>query len=138
MYSINRHYLLCELLIMLVLLAPIGAMAQPQESLELSIAGSALHFGYKEFDDSGKVLDREDGFIPGFIFGLSQTTDRWVFASDFAFHGGDVIYTGQTNTGTPITSRTIQSIGDLSMRTEFWPTDNSSFNYGLYLGAGYH
>lgn len=125
--------ILCPLL---ALLTPLGVSAQPQNGRALAIAGSVLHFSYQEFDDSGALLDREYGYIPGFVLGLSQTSDRWVFAGDIAYHGGDVSYEGQTNSAPPIpvNTRTVQNIADFAMRTEYWIHSR----YAFYLGAGYH
>ncbi len=126
---------LCTLI---ALVFPLAAMAHPEKGSEFNIAASLLHFDYQEFNDAGKLLLRENGFIPGLMLGMSQTSERWVFAGDFAFHGGDVLYTGQTQTGIPITTRTTQNIVDIAMRTEYWIDDKQSLNYALYLGAGYH
>lgn len=123
---------------LLVLLAPLVALAQPAKGSEVNFAGSALHFGYQEFDDAGKLLDREDGFIPGMKLGLSHTSGKWVVAGDFSFHGGDVIYTGQTNSGIPISTDTKQNIADIAIRTEYWINNPHSLNFALYFGAGYH
>lgn len=128
-----------SLFVMCMLLAAPGAMAQPEQGSELSIAGSLLNFGYQEFNDTGKLLDREDGYIPGVVLGLSHTIDRWLFAGDFAYHAGDVAYTGQTNnTGVPISTRTRQNISDISLRTEYWSQHDKGLSYAFYLGAGYH
>jgi hypothetical protein len=133
-----RLNLLPKLCTLLALLAPLGAMAQPEKGSELTIAASVLHFGYQEFDDAGKLLDREDGFVPGVVLGLSHTVNRWQFAGDFAYHGGDVVYTGQTNTGIPINTHTRQNIADIAVRAEYWLQSSRGSNFALYLGAGYH
>jgi len=126
------------ILCLLALLAPLVALAQPEQGAELTMSGSVMHFGYQEFDDTGKLLDREDGYIPGLALGLSQTVDRWVFAGDFSYHIGDVIYTGQTNTGIPLSTSTRQNISDIAMHTEYWLNGRNSPGYAFYLGAGYH
>jgi len=116
----------------------INAFPQFEQGNELIISGSIMNFGYQEFKDTGTLFDREDGYIPGLVLGLSHTTDRWRFAGDFSFYGGDVLYTGQTNTGIPINTQTTQTIFDLSLRTEYWLQNSKGLEYGLYLGAGYH
>jgi len=121
----------------LVLLAPVGSKAQPQEGSEIEIGASVLNFGYKEFNDSGKLLDREDGNIPGFALRLSHVRKQLLFAGDVSYHGGDVVYDGQTNTGIPITTRTGEKIVDMAVRTEYWQATPGGFNYALYAGAGY-
>lgn len=123
---------------LLTLPAPLVAKAQPEQGSELAIAGSVLHFGYQEFNDTGKLLDREDGYIPGLMLGLSHTVDRWLFAGDFAYYGGDVDYAGLTNTGIPINTRTTQNIAGLALRSEYWPENAKGLDYAFYAGAGYH
>lgn len=117
---------------------PFEAIAQPEQGNEFIIAGSVLNFGYQEFKDTGILFDREDGYIPGLVLGLSHSTDRWLFAGDFSFHSGEVLYTGQTNTGIPINTQTKQNIFDLALRTEYWQQSSKGLEYALYLGAGYH
>lgn len=115
-----------------LLLAPPAAMAE--QKWELAINGAALNFGYREFSDSGKLFDREHGTIPGLGMSLSLAQDQWLFAGDFSYHAGAVVYDGQTSAGVPISSHTNQKITDGSIRAEHW----QSANYAWYLGAGYH
>jgi len=124
-------FMLCTLL---ALLDPIEANAQPQDGTELTIASSRLHFGYEEFDDYGSLLDRDEGFIRGYKIGLNHTSDRWVFAGAFSHHRGDAVYTGQTQTGTPASTGTIEYITDVVLLTEHWPQSD----YAIYVGAGHH
>lgn len=131
----NFFAFLCTLI---MVLAPLESIAQPEQGSELTIAGSVLNFGYQEFSDTGKVLDREDGYIPGLVLGVSHTINRWLFAGDFSYHGGEVVYTGQTNTGIPISTVTRQNIVDLALRSEYWLQNSKGVEYALYLGAGYH
>jgi len=126
---------LCALFLALLSL---DVMAQPEQGSELTLAGSVLNFGYQEFKDTGTLFDREDGYIPGLVLGLSHTTNRWLFAGAFSFHGGEVLYTGQTNTGIPINTQTVQNIFDFALHTEYWLQHSSGLEYALYLGAGYH
>jgi hypothetical protein len=138
MYSTRTTGFLPVLCMLLALLVPLGAKAQPEQGSALTIAGSVLHFGYQEFNDTGKLLDREDGFLPGLVLGLSHTADRWLFAGDFAVYGGEVVYTGLTNTGIPISTRTEQHIADLALRSEYWQENDKGVSYAFYAGAGYH
>jgi len=121
----------------LVLLAPVGSKAQPQEGSEIEIGASVLNFGYKEFSDSGKLLDREDANIPGAMLRLSHSRKPFLFAGEVSYYGGDVVYDGQTNTGIPITTRTGEKIIDMAVRAEYWQATPGGFNYALYAGAGY-
>lgn len=125
-----------SLFLLLVLLSAHEAMAQPQNGSELSVSASVLHFGYQETEDDGSLLNREDGNIPGLVLGVSHTSNSWVFAGEASYHGGEVVYDGQTNAvpPVPVKTRTLQSIGDMALRSEYWMHPR----YALYLGAGYH
>ena len=138
MHQTIRPGFIRNLCALLVLLAPVGAMAWAEEGQELAIGAAVLDFGYQEFSDSGKLLNREDGPIPGLVASLSRSRDRWLLAGDFSYHAGDVTYNGQTNTGVPITTRTDQKIVDMAVRAEYWQATTGGLNYALYLGAGYH
>lgn len=96
---------------------------------------SLLDFNYKEFDDDGSLLDREDGTLPGLIFGLERPRGPWVLGGRFSYYAGSVDYDGQTNTGTPITTRTDEKISEIEGRAEYWlrPEDR----WAVYGGLGY-
>jgi len=126
---------LCTLL---ALLPPYQAVAQPAPGAEFKIGGSLLHFDYREINDNDKELDREEGFIPGVALGMSKAVKQWVFAGDFAYHGGDVAYTGNTNTGIPITTTTRQNIANITLRAEYWFAFDNIPDFAAYVGAGQH
>jgi hypothetical protein len=121
-----------------LMLAPLNAMAQPQNGMELSVSASALNFGYKEFDDSGALLNREDGLIPGVAFSLNRYQNKWLMAADFSYHTGSVQYQGQTTTGIPANSTTHQKITDVSAHAERWITTQGGWDWAPYFGAGFH
>jgi len=122
---------------MLALLGSPASKAQPQEGSEIEIGAAVLNFGYKEFSESGKLLDREDGNIPGAMLRFSHPRKPFLFAGEVSYYGGDVVYDGQTNTGIPITTRTGERIVDTAVRAEYWEATPAGFNYALYAGAGY-
>ena len=131
--------------VFLMFLAPARVMAQPEEGQALTIGAAVLDFGYQEFSDSGKRLNREDGAIPGLGIGISHSFARWLLSGDFSYHAGDVTYRGQTNTGIPITSHTDQEIVAMTLRIEYWQATTMliqggglGYNAALYLGVGYH
>src|SRR2546422_2511126 len=95
---------------MLALLAPLESRGQPEQGSEIEIGAAVLNFGYKEFNDSGRLLDREDANIPGTMLRFSHSRKPFLFASDISYYRGDVVYDGQTNTGIPITTRTGEKI----------------------------
>ncbi len=121
----------------LALLGPLDSKAQPQEGSEIEIGAAVLNFGYKEFSENGKLLDREDANIPGTMLRFSHPRKPFLFAGEVSYYGGDVVYDGQTNTGIPITTRTGERIVDTAVRAEYWEATPAGFNYALYAGAGY-
>ena len=122
----------------LALLGPLASNAQPEEGNEIEIGAAVLNFGYQEFNDSGKLLDREDGNLPGAALRLSRARKPWLFADDVSYYGGDVTHDGQTDTNVPFTSRTGEKIVDMAVRAEYWQATPGGLNYALYAGAGYH
>ena len=134
-YKYNCLFILCTLFALLV---PLDVNAQPERGSELTISAALKHFDYQEFSDNGKLLDREEGYIPGLAFGLSESVNRWVLAGDIGYHNGDTAYSGYTNSGIPITTTTRQNIVDIAMRAEYWLSGSKGRSYALYLGTGYH
>jgi hypothetical protein len=106
--------------------------------MEGSVAFAMQAFQYKEFDDDGSLLDREDGTLPGVVFGLGMARERWNFVGELAVYSGDVDYDGQTNTRIPITTQTDANITDGHVRAEWWGWEAGSVRYAVYGGLGYH
>ena len=97
-----------------------------------------LDFGYKEFDDAGRLLDREDGTLPGVALNLARAEGNWTLSGRFTWHAGDVLYDGQTNTGVPVRSRTDENILDSSLLIERrMRVLQDSIPLALYGGIGY-
>lgn len=90
---------------------------------EISYAADLYRFGYKEFDDAGVLLDREDGFVPGAKFSVSsdKEIDHLIFSGRAAVYGGSVDYDGQTQLSVPFQTT----------------TDTSFFHFGADLGYSF-
>jgi len=73
---------------------------------ELGIAQSGRDFQYKEYNDAGVLLDREDGRLPGIAFEAGVIWYEWFARAELQYHAGVVTYRGQTNVGIPVESRT--------------------------------
>jgi len=72
----------------------------------LEISSGILRFDYQEFDTSGKLLDKETGFIPGIGLKYSTTykhTGITVFSS---IYDGQIDYIGSTQSGFPHNTKT--------------------------------
>jgi hypothetical protein len=98
---------------------------------------SGMDFGFEEFDDSADSFLREEGFVPGFVAGLSAIRSSWFLAGDFSYHAGDIRYDGQTNTGIPVKTRTDEKLLDASFHLGHEFKTGTLFSYTLYGGFGY-
>lgn len=104
----------------------------------IDIGFALMDFRYKEYEDGGRLLDGEDGFIPGLLLGVSESDGDWVYKGKFLYHAGNVLYQGQTNTGIPIATRTDEKIIDATFLAERWHRDgDDQKRYAWYGGLGY-
>ena len=101
------------------------------------IAFSLMDFGYKEFDDNDEILNREDGYLPGFTLSIDAPNSSWPLTTEISLYARDVLYDGQTQTGTPIPSRTDEIIFDLSLMLSKKLVGRNLSPEQLYYGIGY-
>jgi len=103
-----------------------------------NIEFSALRFDYREYDDAGKLLDRENGTLPGVVLGLARIEGNWSLNGRFSWHNGNVLYDGQTNTGVPVRSRTDENIMNTSVSLERRiGASTDAWQLAFYGGVGY-
>lgn len=101
----------------------------------LTLSPSLLYFDYTEFGTTNKVLDRELGWLPGLEADLSHTfTSGWSINVFSAYYQGTVDYTGQTQSGTPLTTDTGTKFFRLGGRVK----KDIYKNIHLYVGAQQH
>ncbi|GMR18684.1 MAG: hypothetical protein BMS9Abin33_1117 [Gammaproteobacteria bacterium] len=105
---------------------------------DMNVGVSLLDFGYKEFDDNGVLLDREDGIIPGVIAGFGVGQRNWRIENNLFYKYGEVDYDGQTQSGIPLTTRTTEEIFDLEVQAEYWGIGSANQGIAIYTGTGYH
>jgi hypothetical protein len=115
-----------------------AANGAPAGQWEGKLGISALDFGYKEFDDRGALLDREDGAVPGIVAGLTRELDSTAIGGDLSYHSGDVAYDGQTNLGAPHKTRTDEKFVDARLHVGHWLPTQNGLRSKLYGGIGYH
>ena len=96
---------------------------------------SALRFQYEEFNNTGGILDKELGGIPGVSARLTMQRSGWEWESNGSYHHGQVPYAGQTNLGVPYNTRTDETIGDVSMRFGYW--FKAPLSIMPFIGIGY-
>lgn len=100
------------------------------------VGPSLLSFHYKETAARNAVLDREDGLLPGIEISSGIRTDLFAALIAASFHGGTITYDGKTQTGSPLTTDTRESIADvaISITRAIGPSDYSP---QLVAGFGY-
>lgn len=104
-------------------------------AVKAEIGISALRFDYRESDDAGRVLDKELGTIPGLSVKVGQRFPAWEWESAGSYHRGQVPYNGQTDLGSPYSTRTDEYIGDISLRLGRW--FDGRYPTMPYAGIGY-
>lgn len=100
---------------------------------EIFLGFSLLDMNYKEFDDTGFLLDREDGVLPGVtgqIVFPGKSIDKILYGS---FYSSTIDYDGQTQSGAPVQTDTDTDIIDVQFRV----SETSSQQNQLYGGVGY-
>jgi hypothetical protein len=103
-----------------------------------SEAGVRLEsYEYRETDNNNQLIDKEDGLLPGLALGLAATCNQWEFAVRGVQQRARLEYDGQTNTGRKFLSRTMESIGDLSVQVGRRFLVNDTNSVGVYGGVGY-
>ena len=128
-----------KLIITILLFITFPIQAQWSENTsEMYLSASLLDFTYKEFDDAGALLDREDGLIPGFMLGYKQQRNDVFTELSFSYHGTDIKYDGQTQSGTPITTRSDADIYELQLKVGSRYRAANNYKYHVYGGIGYH
>ena len=103
--------------------------------LKAEIGVSAMQFKYEEFTDTGGILDKEQGSIPGLTIKLGQRISDWEWEGAGSYYNGRVPYAGQTNLGSLYNTRTDEAIGDVSVRLGHWL--GTSLPAMPFAGIGY-
>jgi len=114
------------------------AHGQERDGPSFSIVGDLQRFDYREYSDQEKLLDQENGFLPGLLLGIEHSKGPWQFAGQFSYHAGGVTYTGQTNGGEPIATTTRQQMINAELRTGYQFQQMQNIQSTLYFGAANH
>jgi hypothetical protein len=99
------------------------------------VAALLTSFKYTEFGDAGNVLDRETGFLPGLALRFAQAGTDCTIAQDLSYSANELAHDGHTNLGTPLSTRTDETIGDASVQVGC--SLPSLPRYSAYGGFGY-
>lgn len=90
-------------------LLPLFSHAESADNY-LQLGVGTQNFGYKEYDDQGVLLDREDGLVPGFSIVIGKNRRSVSGAIRLELFDGRVDYDGQTQSGIPLTTKTDERI----------------------------
>lgn len=112
-------------------------------NIPLSIAEDAgtyvgiglMNFKYAEYKDNNVFLDGESGFIPGVVLKLKRDYAHQYTEFAGQLYGNTIEYDGQTQSGTPLQTKSDAIIVDTHFKLGFHLSEVK--NHGLYLGLGY-
>jgi hypothetical protein len=115
---------------------PDEGMASSLESsnLNIEVGISSMRFKYEEFED-GRVIDKEQGTLPGMSFRLGQRLADWEWEGSASSFYGQLPYTGEDSNHVPYNTRTDETIGDISLRLGHW--FGKRYPVMPYAGIGY-
>ena len=125
----------------LMLIAATGAAVaetSPPVRLSAELGISANHFEYTEFNDAGKILDREIATLPGLTLAILGEWDSMYALGEFSYKKGTARYSGQTNSGAALQTDTSETIADAAIQAGRWFMPTQFPRYALYGGVGYH
>jgi hypothetical protein len=126
-------------LLVVLALATVSVLATAQERWRWSAGAGAsvAKFSQREFADSGSLLDREDGALPGLNLRLSSERANWILAAAATLQGANLDYRGQTQTGTPLTTHTNEALTGVSMTGGYRFNPDRNPVYCVYGGLAY-
>jgi hypothetical protein len=118
-----------------VCLAAACALAHAQTDLQVS--AGLMGFSYKEYSDSGVLLDREDAWLPGVTGELGYREGPWRISASGSFFRGTADYDGQTQGGVPAKTNTDEQLWSAGLRVE-GRMEMGTASLSPYLGLAYH
>jgi len=136
-FLLTVHFFRYNLLALFLLGVFCTATQAAPSSNSTRLALSFMDFGYKEFNDNDEILNREDGLLPGLTLSMDNKVGNWLMTGELSLHDNDVLYDGQTQTGTPLKSRTDETILDFSLKIRENLIGENIFLEQLYYGMGY-
>ena len=118
-----------------ICLAAACALAHAQTDLQVS--AGFMGFSYKEYADSGALLDREDAWLPGVTAELGYREGAWRISASGSFFSGTADYDGQTQGGVPAKTNTDEQLWSAGLRLER-RVEIGTASLSPYLGLAYH
>lgn len=97
--------------------------------IRIDAATKVLRFNYEEFDLSGKSLNKETGFLPGFSISSTKALASTSHTISFELYDGQVDYDGQTQSGVPHTTLTDETLYRLFYKLNWFPSEDGHSIY---------
>lgn len=114
-----------------------SAVALDLSGLTGGIGISAMRFDYKEYDDAGRVLDRESATLPGLSILLAGPVGDYFWLGEVSLQRATARYVGQTSFAAPHNTNTRETVVDASMQAGRWFASQRLPPYAIYAGIGY-
>ena len=130
-------YTILGVLFLLWTQSSLAQQAPGENTFQAYLGATLIHYDFEEFDDNDAALVREKGALPGLRSGLAKSFNDWFIQGDLQYFKGDIRYDGQTQAGTPITTRTDEQILDISLLSGYQFTSLWNIDPTLYAGFGY-
>lgn len=83
---------------------------------EIELKPSLQYFRYQEFDQADRLLNEEEGFLPGLELRYARSIGTAAIETHLGFFGGRVDYDGTTQSGRPHRTSTSTSMIDLGLQ----------------------
>ena len=94
-------------------------------------------FDYREYDDAGRLLDRETANIPALSLSLGGPMNDFSWLGDVSYQRGSARYVGQTSLNAPHNTTTRETIFNGSVQVGRWFTVSHLPPYAVYAGLGH-
>ena len=82
-----------------LLLASVWLLPNLLFASNLELTPTLYYFNYHEFDQSNRLLDKEQGVLPGIRLSFNPVQQAEDIKAHVSLYGGRVDYTGQIKTG---------------------------------------
>ncbi len=113
-------------------------LAKSSDKDELEVSLRIKNFEYQEFSSNNQLLNKESGPIVGLGMIYYEQYGDVLMQLQAALYDGVVDYKGQTQGGSPITSRSDTTIGELDFFVTRWLNRQDTWRYGIYAGLGFY
>lgn len=124
---------------MIIFTVPVSLAAEAEASCAFSsAAGVKLEsFNYRELSESGALIDKETGLLPGLQLGLAADCAQWQYSISAGRQRARLEYDGQTNSGRKLLSRTMENTHEVSAQLGRHFSTGLVNNFDIYAGVGH-